>query len=149
MTKPSISGCVPIACSGLMITSLLQVVNRLAASCELHASLTPVVSSTCSKSANIKLQQVWCSQTWCNLMKSTGLIQLVGNLHQAGKIHNLHQVCGGFGFVYHTGVKTHIDKLFLVCKQVVANLFTSCSQSVRTACSYVVATSLEQAVNNL
>ena len=33
--KP-ISGCVRIACSGLMITSLLQVVNRLAASCELQ-----------------------------------------------------------------------------------------------------------------
>ena len=30
-------------------------------------------------------------------MKSTGLIQLVGNLHQASKIHNLHQVCGIFG----------------------------------------------------
>ncbi len=30
-------------------------------------------------------------------MKSTGLIQLVGNLHQAGKIHSLHQVCGVFG----------------------------------------------------
>ena len=36
ITKP-ISGCIRIACSGLMITSLLQVVNRLAASCELHA----------------------------------------------------------------------------------------------------------------
>ena len=33
--KP-ISGCVRIACSGLMTTSLLQVVNRLAASCELQ-----------------------------------------------------------------------------------------------------------------
>ncbi len=31
------------------------------------------------------------------LMKSTGLIQLVGKLHQAGKIQNLHQVCGVFG----------------------------------------------------
>ncbi len=35
----SISGCVRITCSGLMITSLLQVVNKLAASCELHAGL--------------------------------------------------------------------------------------------------------------
>ncbi len=35
----AISGCVRIACSGLMITSLLQVVNRLVASCELHADL--------------------------------------------------------------------------------------------------------------
>ena len=33
--KP-ISGCVRIACSGLIISSLLQVVNRLAASCELQ-----------------------------------------------------------------------------------------------------------------
>ena len=82
-----------------MITSLLQVVNRLAASCELHAGLMQVVSSTCSESANIKLQQVGCSQTRCNLMKSTGLIQLVDNLHQAGKIHNLRQVCGVFGCV--------------------------------------------------
>ncbi len=57
ITKP-ISGYVRIACSSLMITSLLQVVNRLAASCELHAGLMQVVSSTCSKSANIKLQQV-------------------------------------------------------------------------------------------
>ena len=30
-------------------------------------------------------------------MKSTGFIQLVGKSHQAGKIHNLHQVCGVFG----------------------------------------------------
>ncbi len=29
-------------------------------------------------------------------MKSTGLIQLVGNLYQDGRIHNLHQVCGVF-----------------------------------------------------
>ena len=34
------------ACSGLMITSLLQVVNKLAASCELHAGLMQVVLST-------------------------------------------------------------------------------------------------------
>ena len=34
---------------------MFQVVNRLAASCELHAGLMQVVSSTCSKSANIKL----------------------------------------------------------------------------------------------
>ncbi len=45
-------GCVLIACSSLMITSLLRLVNRLAASCELHAGLIHV-SSTCSKSANI------------------------------------------------------------------------------------------------
>ena len=57
ITKP-VSGCVRIACFGLMITSLLQVVNRLTGNCELLASLMQIVSSTCSKSANIKLQQV-------------------------------------------------------------------------------------------
>ncbi len=77
----------------------LQVVNRLAASCELHAGLTQVVSSTFSKDANIKLQQVTDVHR-CNLMKSTGLIQLVGRLHQAGKIHNLRQVCRVFGCVF-------------------------------------------------
>ena len=56
--KP-ISGCVRIACSGWMITSLLQVVNRLAASSLsrlLSTSLMQVVSTTCSKAADIKLQ---------------------------------------------------------------------------------------------
>ena len=93
ITKP-ISGCVRIACSGLMITSLLQVVNKLAASCELHTGLMQVVSSTAAS-----LQISSCSKSdvhRCNLMKSTGLIQLVGKLHQAGKIYNLHQVCGVF-----------------------------------------------------
>ena len=58
ITKLILSGCIRIACSGLMITSLLQVVNRLAAICKLRAGLMQVVSSTSSKSANIKLQQV-------------------------------------------------------------------------------------------
>ena len=89
ITKP-ISGCVRIACSGLMITSLLQIVNRLAASCEPHAGLMKVVSSTCSKSADLM-----------QLDEDNRLItQLVGNLHEAGKIHNLHQVCGVFGCVF-------------------------------------------------
>ncbi len=39
----------------LMVTSLLQVVNRLAASCELYAGFMQVVSSTCSKSANYQV----------------------------------------------------------------------------------------------
>ena len=46
--KP-ISGCVRIACSGLMTTSLLQVVNRLDANCELQA---------CCKLRTAELQQV-------------------------------------------------------------------------------------------
>ena len=57
ITKPT-SGCVRIAYTGLMIASLLHVVNRLAASCELHAGLMQVVSSTYSKPTNIMLQQV-------------------------------------------------------------------------------------------
>ena len=58
--KP-ISGCVRIACSGLMTTSLLQVVNRLAASCELQtccklrtADLLQIVN--CRLAANCELQ---------------------------------------------------------------------------------------------
>ncbi len=42
-----------IACSSLIITSLLQVVNRLAASCALHAGLMQVVSSTFAASVQI------------------------------------------------------------------------------------------------
>ena len=107
ITKP-ISGCVRIACSGLMMASLLQVVNRLAASCELHAGLMQVVSSTFSKSANIKLQQVCKYQVAASLMfKDLMQFDEVNRLdttcffklHQAGKIHNLHQVCGVFGCV--------------------------------------------------
>ena len=77
--------------------------NKSAASCEqawcrliiwdfLSTSLIQVVSTTCSKSTNIKLQQVWFSQTFCNLMKPT-------DLQQAGEIHNLQQVCGVSGCV--------------------------------------------------
>ena len=58
--KP-ISGCVRIACSGLMTTSLLQVVNRLAASCELQTccklrteDLVQIVN--CRLAANCELQ---------------------------------------------------------------------------------------------
>ena len=76
----------------LMITSLLQVVNRLAAICELHARLMQVVYQLAAS-----LQISSCSKS--NVHKSTGLIQLVGNLHQAGRIHNLHQVCGVYAFV--------------------------------------------------
>ena len=33
-------------------------------------------------------------------MKPTDLLQLDNNLHEAGKIHNLQQVCGISGCVY-------------------------------------------------
>ena len=57
VTKP-ITGCVRIACSSLMIISLLQVVNRLAARRELHAGLMQVVSSSC-----VSLQLSSCSKS--------------------------------------------------------------------------------------
>ncbi len=54
-----------------------------------------------------KLQQVCGHQvaasgflpTWCKMIKSTGLTQLVINLHQVCKICKLHQVCGVSGCV--------------------------------------------------
>ena len=67
-------------------------VTSPSASCELHAGLMQVVSSTCSK----LFHQLAASLMFTDLIKSTGLIQLVANLHQAGKIHNL---CGVFGYV--------------------------------------------------
>ncbi len=46
-------------------------------------------------------------------MKSTGLIQLVGKLHRAGKIHNLHQVCGVLGCVARI-INFNIYKIFTI-----------------------------------
>ena len=77
-----------------MITSLLQVVNRLDASwlsrLFIH-KLDAICFNTCNKSANIKsnldrLDAIsWSQQASNNFMT---------NLHQAGKISNLHQeVC--------------------------------------------------------
>ena len=70
--KP-ISGCVRIACSGLIISSLLQVVNRLAASCELQiwcklwtAGLMQVVN--CGLAASCELQ-AWCKLWTADLMQ--------------------------------------------------------------------------------
>ena len=60
VVKP-ISRCVRIACCGLMITSLLQVVNSLyQVDCQdfLSTSWVQGVSTAYSKSANIKLHQV-------------------------------------------------------------------------------------------
>jgi hypothetical protein len=68
--KP-ISECIHIAFSGLIVTSLLQVVNTLAASCKLHAGLMQVKLfhqvaaslqiSSCSKSDVHRLGTM-CSQ---------------------------------------------------------------------------------------
>ena len=54
-------------------TGLLQVDRQN----PLSTNLTQlIVSPTCRKSANIKLQQVWFPQTWCNFMKATDFMQL-------------------------------------------------------------------------
>ena len=91
--QANILRCVRIACSGLMITSLLQVVNRYAPnwlSDILPASLFQQLAASLQ---NIKLQQVWFSPACYDLMKSADLVQLADNLQQAGKTHNLQQVC--------------------------------------------------------
>ena len=72
----------------------------------------------------------------------TALLQLVDKLSTS--LLRTHLVDKLRDFYVCTHVKTH--KLLQVCKQVVTNLLESC---VRTACSQVVVTSLEQAVNNL
>ena len=59
--QADILGCAHIAYSDLMIASLLQVVTRLMeVDCQdlSSTSLMQVVSTTCSKSVNINLQQV-------------------------------------------------------------------------------------------
>ncbi len=66
ITKP-ISGCVRIACSGLTIISLLQVVNRLAASWKLHADLMQIADFTSLMQVANKLYQACEHQTCCNL----------------------------------------------------------------------------------
>ena len=65
------------------------VVHKLAASC--YNNLQKVCKYQVAASLIL--------QTCCNLMKSTDLLQLVDNLQQVGKIHNLQQVCGVSGCV--------------------------------------------------
>ena len=77
--------------------------NRLAASCSIR--LFRLVIHRLDASCFFNLQQVCKYQVTASLMftdliESTGcLIQLVGKLHLADKIRNLHQVCGVFGCV--------------------------------------------------
>ena len=63
--KP-ISGCFRIACSGLMTTSLLQVVNRLAASFELQACCK-LRTGNLLRIANVRLAASCERQTCCKL----------------------------------------------------------------------------------
>ena len=57
------TGLLPVDCQNLLFISLMQ-----------------VVPTPCSKSTNIRLQQFWFSQTWCNLVKPKNLMQLDGKL---------------------------------------------------------------------
>ena len=96
----------PIACQDILATSLVQ------------------ISTTCSKSANIKLQQVWISQTWCNLMKPTGLTQLDNKL--VGKVYNLHQACGCVGwFLLERRMGLHFNQLHCNTLNIICDLSTT------------------------
>ena len=89
--------------------------NKSAASCQqicctliittLFTSLMQIVLTTCSKSENVNLWQVWISKACWNLIRSTDLLQVVDNLQRALKIYNLQQGCGVPGCV-ETGTKT-------------------------------------------
>ena len=68
----------------ILSTSLMQVVSS-----EVAASLQ---ISSCNKSDLHR-------RTCCNFVNLTDLLQLVDKLQQAGKIHNLQQVCGVSGCV--------------------------------------------------
>ncbi len=69
----------------MMITSLLQVFNRVAACCELHAGLMQVVSLTSPGLFNFGLNH-YTAKNATDLMQvvdSTGLMQVVNKLYQA------------------------------------------------------------------
>ena len=84
MNKP-ISGCLlnPMACNSFLMTSLLQVVNRLVASWLWKLVILRLAASCFNKfvqlnvenNGNDKLQPVWCQQTCCNLMKLASLLK--------------------------------------------------------------------------
>ena len=104
-----------MACDSLLTTSLLQVVKRLVASCQqtccklivitchqqtcckLTTGLLQVVSTTCNKSANDKLQQAfnrlfavwWHWQVCCNLL--TRLCHNTGITYVENWLHWLHR----------------------------------------------------------
>ena len=95
----------------LLTTSLLQVVNRLVASCLSKFVIHKLVLTSCYKSANYKLQ------TLCNLNKLASLLQVVDKLQQAEQvttrrytynIENLQQVCRVFGCVDNFTVKGYL-----------------------------------------
>ena len=83
----------------------------------------------------------------CKYQVATDLLQLLDNLLQAGKIHNLQQVCGVSGCV---SITTHVKISQLVAslqtsrQQVVfAQLVTSCQQvwnKLLTTCNNLVDT---------
>ena len=96
----------------------------------LSTSLMQVVSTTCSKSTNIKLQQVWFSQLASTLMRSTGLLQVVLSDLSRLVVHKLAASC--------------YNNLQQVCKyQVAASLI------LQTCCNLMKSTDLLQLVDNL
>ena len=96
----------------------------------LSTSLMQVVSTTCSKSTNIKLQQVWFSQLASALMRSTGLLQVVLSDLSRLVVHKLAASC--------------YNNLQQVCKyQVAASLI------LQTCCNLMKSTDLLQLVDNL
>ena len=80
-----------IACSGLMITSLLQVVNRLAASWLSRLFIHKLVGNRFNNVQQVCKYHVCNKSDFHNVMKSTDLLQLVDNLEQTGIINNLRQ----------------------------------------------------------
>ena len=88
--KP-ISGCVRIACSGLMTTSLLQVVNRLAASCDLQ-TCCKLRTADLLQVANDRLAAICELQTCCKL-RTADLLQVVAIVLAANCQNNLQQAC--------------------------------------------------------
>jgi hypothetical protein len=73
-------------------------------------------------------QQVPCSRTRCNLIKSTELKQLVGNMHQTSNTHNLHQVCCVFVLGYNSmiHIQHNLTWSALVSNYVSVYLVTVC-----------------------
>ena len=113
----------PVDCQNFLSTGLLQ-----------------VVETTCSKSSSIRSDlhrpnvSWWNQQAWCNVME---------NVRQAGKTHNLHQACGISGCVplydeqiacfyvlYHT---YRIHQLLLFC----TNWRNICNRIVRSQCDHL------------
>ena len=110
-----------------------------------------VVSTICSKSANIKLQQVWFSQTWSNLMRSTDLLQVARTDLSRLVIHKLDASCfNNLQQVNKYQVATSL--IFAACISIDAfnRLAASCSiRLVKTCCPQACCKLLQQLAASL